>query len=294
MINWKSEKAKTPLMCAVEAKQVDIVNYLLEIPGITLDSLTKKGKNIVHIAAWYSLDCLKALQSTPHMSSSLFLATDKGGWGVLHRACASDNIDTLKWMMELRTTTLDGGNDVLAPSNEGYSDALPLLFEDKLNEKTQKGCTPLLVACEYQHKDMVEYLLSLPEVDPFASTSMDGSEEGNTGLHIAAIHDSPDIADLLIRRGCPIRATNGEEYSNGKWRSSLSTPKAKQVQCDADHKLEPRLPDLEADHILVNRMSRSGTLVVITSVPDLDAILSGLAGYLLSSAACCLSNGAFS
>ena len=27
--------------------------------------------------------------------------------------------------------------DVLAPSNEGYSDALPLLFEDKLNEKTQ-------------------------------------------------------------------------------------------------------------------------------------------------------------
>ena len=31
-----TQKAKTPLMCAVEAKQVDIVNYLLEIPGITL------------------------------------------------------------------------------------------------------------------------------------------------------------------------------------------------------------------------------------------------------------------
>ena len=74
----------------------------------------------------------------------------------------------------------------------------------------QKGCTPLLVACEYQHKDMVEYLLSLPEVDPSASTSMDGSEEGNTGLHIAAIHDSPDIANLLIRYGCPTKAINGE------------------------------------------------------------------------------------
>ena len=57
---------------------------------------------------------------------------------------------------------------------------------------------------------MVEYLLSLPKVDPSASTSMDGSEEGNTGLHIAAIHDSPDIADLLIRRGCPTKAINGE------------------------------------------------------------------------------------
>ena len=72
----------------------------------------------------------------------------------------------------------------------------------------QSGYTPLLVTCEYQRKDMVEYLLSLPKVDPSASTSMDGSEEGNTGLHIAAIHDSPDIADLLIHRGCPIRATN--------------------------------------------------------------------------------------
>ena len=25
-----------------------------------------------------------------------------------------------------------------------------------------------------------------------------------TGLHLAAIHDSPDIADLLIKNGCPV------------------------------------------------------------------------------------------
>ena len=73
----------------------------------------------------------------------------------------------------------------------------------------QKGYTPLLVACEYQHKDMVEYLLSLPDVDPSASTSMDGSGEGNTGLHIAAIHDSPEIAKLLIDR-CPTAVFNKE------------------------------------------------------------------------------------
>lgn len=26
------------------------------------------------------------------------------GWNVLHRACAGGNIDTLKWLLELRTT----------------------------------------------------------------------------------------------------------------------------------------------------------------------------------------------
>ena len=69
----------------------------------------------------------------------------------------------------------------------------------------QNGFTPLLVACEYQHKDMVECLLTLKSVDPSASTVV-----GNTGLHIAAIHDSPDIANLLIDHGCPTRATNNK------------------------------------------------------------------------------------
>ena len=60
---------------------------------------------------------------------------------------------------------------------------------------------------------MVEYLLGLKGcVDPTASTSTDDDEstEGNTGLHIAAIHDSPEIANLLISHGCSIGATNKE------------------------------------------------------------------------------------
>ena len=29
-------------------------------------------------------------------------------------------------------------------------------------------------------------------------------ERGMTGLHLAAIHDSPEIANLLIKKGCPV------------------------------------------------------------------------------------------
>ena len=53
----------------------------------------------------------------------------------------------------------------------------------------------------------MEYLLTLKSVDPSAFTV-----DGNTGLHIAAIHDTPDIANLLIDHevGCPTQATNNE------------------------------------------------------------------------------------
>ena len=37
----------------------------------------QKGGNIVHIAAQYSLECLKVLQSSHHLPSDLFQAIDK-------------------------------------------------------------------------------------------------------------------------------------------------------------------------------------------------------------------------
>ena len=34
------------------------------------------------------------------------------GWGALHRACAGDNIDTLKWLLELRVTQLSNAGEL--------------------------------------------------------------------------------------------------------------------------------------------------------------------------------------
>lgn len=35
-------------------------------------------------------------------------------------------------------------------------------------------------------------------------TEEEDEERGMTGLHLAAIHDSPEIANLLIIKGCPV------------------------------------------------------------------------------------------
>ena len=63
----------------------------------------------------------------------------------------------------------------------------------------------------------MEYLLSLPDVDVSACAECvaavdngdapDRSDEGangKSGLHIAAIHDSAKIAEMLIKGGCPL------------------------------------------------------------------------------------------
>lgn len=80
----------------------------------------------------------------------------------------------------------------------------------------QCGYTPLLTACEYQMIDIVRYLAKIPDVN-FSVCCADqdnpGADEedwrgGMTGLHLAAIHDSPEIASLLIEMGCPINTQN--------------------------------------------------------------------------------------
>ena len=83
----------------------------------------------------------------------------------------------------------------------------------------QKNYTPLLVACEYQKLEVVRYLLEGDQgardvgvenlgVDVSASAEEKDAATQNvgrkTGLHLAAIHDSLDIAQELIMKGCPL------------------------------------------------------------------------------------------
>ncbi len=70
----------------------------------------------------------------------------------------------------------------------------------------QAGYTPLLMACEYQRVATVKCLVEQPVVDLSAFVQED--KHGKTGeksaLHIAAIHDSSEIAKTLINKGCKI------------------------------------------------------------------------------------------
>lgn len=71
----------------------------------------------------------------------------------------------------------------------------------------------MLIACEYQKIEAVQCLLEYPNIDVTACAErvpvsegddVDVDAEGKSALHIAAIHDSVEIAKMLIEKGCPL------------------------------------------------------------------------------------------
>jgi len=131
------------------------------------------------------------------------------GWNVLHYACAGGSVEVLEQLL-----------------------TVPVLKSaEMLNGKTKCGYTPVLTACEYQKIDVVRYLAEIAEVnfsvccaDQHSGTDEEGRQGGMTGLHLAAIHDSPEIASLLIEKGCPINSldkeVNNTEYVSHVGRSA--------------------------------------------------------------------------
>ena len=72
------------------------------------------------------------------------------------------------------------------------------------------GYSPLLTACDYQNVKTVKYLAGRSDVD-FSDFAEEILGEGDTerrgqrsGLHISAIHDSHEIAAILVEKGCKI------------------------------------------------------------------------------------------
>ena len=71
--------------------------------------------------------------------------------------------------------------------------------------------------------DIVQYLLKFPgvdvsviahtandQVDAEETTDLDGQQRGKTALHIAAVHNSAELANVLIDNECPLSTKDKE------------------------------------------------------------------------------------
>ena len=74
----------------------------------------------------------------------------------------------------------------------------------------QAGYTPLLAACEYQNVAAAQLLLDHGADASLCAKDGDDQEGKKSGLHVAAIHDSKDIAKLLLDKECPIDTKDSE------------------------------------------------------------------------------------
>ena len=77
---------------------------------------------------------------------------------------------------------------------------------------TQTGYTPLLTACHNANVAAVEVLVTHDRVD---TTLRDDNNQG--ALHLAAMHDSSSIVELLLDKGCPSDTQDSEVISTSVW-----------------------------------------------------------------------------
>ena len=77
---------------------------------------------------------------------------------------------------------------------------------------TQTGYTPLLTACHNANVAAVEVLVTHDQVD---TTLCDDNNQG--ALHLAAMHDSSSIVELLLDKGCPSDTQDSEVISTSVW-----------------------------------------------------------------------------
>ena len=77
---------------------------------------------------------------------------------------------------------------------------------------SQTGYTPLLTACHNANVAAVEVLVTHNWVD----TAL--CDENNQGaLHLAAMHDSSSIVELLLEKGCPSDTQDSKVSSTSLW-----------------------------------------------------------------------------
>jgi ankyrin repeat protein/GTPase SAR1 family protein len=204
VLNAKTKDKWTPLMYSVKEGHTEVVKLLLEQDSVDILATNKKGQTALHLAGLHGrLECFKLIHA--NLAAEIlqradienpYLSTDNKGYNVLHRVCKGPKgendenvtVECLKWICE----------------------SMPQLDKPELlNMKTQEGYSCLLLACDCNNRDLVEYLLREKRVDVNSTT-----QDGKTGLHIAALHDYPEIADLVMNAGISV-ATQDSEHKRG-------------------------------------------------------------------------------
>ena len=120
-----------PLHCACDSKAIIIVDYLINYQNVFIEPTTNLG--------WTPLLC--ACKSGDidvvillHNKGANFLAKTKDGLNALHIACIYNHVNIAKFLIEVKRMNIE--------------------------ERTNKGETPLIAATDLNNKEIVKYLIS--------------------------------------------------------------------------------------------------------------------------------------
>mmetsp|Transcript_108207 Transcript_108207/g.312734 ORF Transcript_108207/g.312734 Transcript_108207/m.312734 type:complete len:369 (+) Transcript_108207:75-1181(+) len=230
-------------VCLRKSNYRGIANILLE-NGANIDCQTLAGKTPLHFAAEQQVtelvEVLCLFGSDPNIP-------DTEGNSAMHLALAKPGRDTVK--LQILEVLMGAGAGFQAPNLQGYMPVhlacrngcmrcLQLLVERQadIGALSSRGETGLHLAVMGNHGEVTQQLLTL------APKLMDSTDvDGNSPLHLCALHGSLDCAVLLLRMGVE---TNGRNAA-GKTPFDLAKTRGNDLSSSHNPELEHLLKDAQ-------------------------------------------------
>ena len=199
----RSLDGATPLMVAAKAGNLDTMRILLS-KTININTVSNNGSTVLHFAAKApaqspALDIIRLLveegvnidKVNALKKMALHVASSGGSWNVVrYLITKSQNPDTG-----------DGDDDTYAHYACGKQPSLEIIMKafergsSAINKPNKGGDTPLHIACQWGHLDIVSFLTS-KKVGLEAT-----NQQGETPLTVACKCKHYDLAKMLLRAG---------------------------------------------------------------------------------------------
>ncbi|KAM9842506.1 ankyrin repeat and SOCS box protein 2-like [Aulostomus maculatus] len=202
-----SKNKETPLYKACELEKVELVNLLLSF-GATVNQRCSQGWTALHEAV---------ARNNPEICGILI----RGGATIntpntcvtpLSVAAQRGHIEALCYLIgkgaDVNMQTCDGVTALHEASKNGHKDIVAVLLTKNAdaNKPTDSGLLPLHFAAQYGHHEIVSLLVSLTSRTRLRHSWI-------SPLHLAAEHNRPTVAAVLLKTGADVNATLDPRHS---------------------------------------------------------------------------------